>query len=146
VTSRTYNIDANGGTFGCLIPPLNSFQSATAGEALEIIGIVGGEGFRTNIGLVELTAAPNNRSTAVRILLIDDKGKTLDTFTVTLPSAGGMQINDVFAARGITAPAAARVVVQVLDATGLVGAYATLTDNITNDSTFLGAQLAATPE
>lgn len=146
VTSRTYNIDANGGTFGCLIPPLNSFQSATAGEALEIIGIVGGEGFRTNIGLVELTAGPNNRTTAVRILLIDDKGKTLDTFTVTLPSAGGMQINDVFAARGITPPAAARVVVQVLDAIGLVGAYATLTDNITNDSTFLGAQLAATPD
>lgn len=146
VTSRTYNIDANGGTFGCLIPPLNSFQSATAGEALEIIGIVGGEGFRTNIGLVELTGFPNNRTTAVRILLIDDKGKTLDTFTVTLPSAGGMQINDVFAARGIAQPAAARVVVQVLDATGLVGAYATLTDNITNDSTFLGAQLAASPD
>jgi hypothetical protein len=26
---------------------------------------------------------------------------------------------------------------------GLIGAYATLTDNITNDSTYLGAQLGA---
>ena len=146
VTSRTYNIDANGGTFGCLIPPLNNFQSATAGEALEIVGIVGGSGFRTNIGLVELSQNPNGQTTSVRLMLIDEKGKTLDTFTVSLPVAGGMQINDVFAARGVATPNAARVIVQVLDARGLVGAYATLTDNITNDSTFLGAQLAATPE
>lgn len=146
VTSRTYNINPDGGTYGSLIPPLNNFQSATAGEALEIVGITGGSGFRTNIGLVELTAQPNNRVTNVRLSLFDQTGKSLDTFSVALPAASGMQINDIFAARGITPPAAARVTVQVLDATGLVGAYATLTDNITNDSTFLGAQLAATPE
>jgi len=28
---------------------------------------------------------------------------------------------------------------------GLIGAYATLTDNVTNDSTFLGANLSAKP-
>lgn len=146
VTSRTYNIDANGGTFGCLIPPLNSFQSVTAGEALEIVGIVGGTGFRTNIGLVDLTPVSNGRTVGVRLFIFDDRGRQIDSFTVTLPAAGGMQINDIFAARGITPPPAARVVVQVLDAIGLVGAYATLTDNITNDSTYLGAQLAATPQ
>ena len=145
VTSRTYNIDANGGTHGSLIPPLNNFQSATGGEALEIIGVVGGSGFRTNVGLVELSAFPNARVTNVRLRIFDDKGRNIDTFTVELPSAGGMQINDIFAARGLTAPTAARIVVQVLDATGLVGAYATLTDNITNDTTYLGAQLAANP-
>ena len=147
VTSRTYNIDANGGTYGCLIPPLNAFQSATAGEALEIVGITGGGGFRTNVGLVDLTPTPQgNNSTNVRLFLFDQTGKQIDQFTVPVPVAGGMQINDIFAARGLTPPAAARLVVQVLDATGLVGAYATLTDNITNDSTFLGANLAATPE
>ncbi|HYR29856.1 MAG TPA: hypothetical protein VEU30_15405, partial [Thermoanaerobaculia bacterium] len=146
ITSRTYNIAPDGGTYGSLIPPLNNFQSATTGEALEIVGIVGGSGFRTNLGLVELTPTPiADRTTNVRIFLIDHNGQLLNTFSVAVPSAGGMQINDIFAARGITAPAAARVVVQVLG-TGLVGAYATLTDNITNDSTFLGAQLAATPE
>lgn len=147
VTSRTYNIDANGGTHGCLIPPLNSFQSATAGEALEIVGITGGSGFRTNIGLVELSPGPNVNSAAnVRLLVFDDKGSKIDQFTVAVPIAGGMQINDLFAARGLTPPAAARLVIQVLDANSLVGAYATLTDNVTNDSTFLGANLAATPE
>lgn len=147
VTSRTYNIDANGGTHGCLIPPLNAFQSATAGEALEIVGITGGNGFRTNVGLVELSPAPNgDRTTNVRLHVFDEKGQPIDQFTVAVPIAGGMQINDLFAARELRPPPAARLVIQVLDANGLVGAYATLTDNITNDSTFLGANLAATPE
>jgi hypothetical protein len=53
-----------------------------------------------------------------------------------------MQLNDLFRSRGIAAPEAAMVVVQMLDG-GLVGAYATLVDNITNDATYLGAQLAA---
>ena len=146
VTSRTYNIREDGGTFGSLIPPLNNFQSASAGEQLEIIGIVGGTGFRTNVGLVDLSPAPNGRTSNVRLHLIDEKGKLMDSFTIALPSAAGMQINDIFTARGLTAPAAARIIIQVLDATNLVGAYATLTDNITNDSTFLGAQLAANPD
>ncbi len=145
VTSRTYNINDDGGTYGSLIPPLNNFQSATAGETLEIIGMVGGSGFRTNVGLVELTPTPTGRTTNVRLVIVDDKGKSMDAFTVALPAAGGMQINDIFAARGLTAPTAARIVVQVLDATGLVGAYATLTDNVTNDTTYLGAQLSAKP-
>jgi hypothetical protein len=145
VTSRTYNIDSSGATYGSLIPPLNNFQSAAPGESLEIIGIVGGSGFRTNLGLVELGQVFNNLTANVRLTIFDEKGKQIDRFTVTIPVAGGMQINDLFGARGITAPAAARVVVEVLD-TGLVGAYATLTDNVTNDTTFLGANLGASQE
>jgi hypothetical protein len=78
----------------------------------------------------------------VRITIVDNTGTTVDSFTVTVPSAAGMQINDIFGARGITAPPAGLIRVEVLGGGGLVGAYATLTDNITNDSTFLGAQLA----
>ena len=147
VTSRTYTVEESGATYGCLIPPLNNFQSAAAGEALEIIGIVGGTGFRTNLGLVDLSPSnPSLQVVNVRISIFDDKGKSIDRFTVALPVAGGMQINDLFGLRGLTAPPAARVVVQVLDGTGLVGAYATLTDNVTNDSTFLGANLGANPD
>jgi hypothetical protein len=80
--------------------------------------------------------------TTVRIRIIDQDRRQLDSFTVSLPRAGGMQLNDIFASRGITPPAAALIVVEVLDA-GLVGAYATLTDNVTNDTTYFGAQLAA---
>ncbi|HYH10127.1 MAG TPA: hypothetical protein VEK11_23975 [Thermoanaerobaculia bacterium] len=143
-TSRTYTIEANGATYGSLIPPLNNFQIGTPGDTLEILGASGGAGFRTNIGLVELSPMRNFAPTRVRIRLIDNTGKQLDTFTVEVPNAGGMQINDVFSARGITPPAASLIKVDVLD-TGLIGAYATLTDNVTNDTTYLGAQLGAQP-
>lgn len=143
VTSRTYNVDENGWTYGCLIPPLNSFQSAGPGEMLEILGIVGGSGFRTNVGLVELTPGYNGTNAEARIHIVDDRGKELDQFTMQLPTAGGTQINDIFSARGIPVPAAAIVYVEVTK--GLIGAYATLTDNVTNDSTYLGANLSAQP-
>lgn len=143
VTSRTYTIDESGATYGSLIPPLNNFQVAPSGDALEIIGATAGSGFRTNIGLVELSSVNFSRPpTAVRIRIIDQDRRQLDSFTVSLPRAGGMQLDDIFASRGITPPAAALIVVEVLDA-GLVGAYATLTDNVTNDTTYFGAQLAA---
>jgi hypothetical protein len=145
VTSRTYTVDASGATYGSLIPPLNNFQMAPAGDALEIIGATAGPGFRTNLGLVELSSIGTEvEQTRVRIRVIDQDHHELDSFTVTLPRAGGMQINDIFASRGLIPPAAALLVVEVLDE-GLIGAYATLTDNVTNDTTYLGAQLAAKP-
>jgi hypothetical protein len=143
VTSRTYNVDENGGTYGCLVPPLNSFQSAGPGEQLEILGMVGGTEFRTNLGLVDLNPTYNGQNAEARIHIVDHTGKELDSFSITIPFAGGTQINSIFAARGIEQPAAAIVYVEVIK--GLIGAYATLTDNVTNDSTFLGANLSAKP-
>jgi hypothetical protein len=144
VTSRTYTVDQTGATYGSLIPPLNNFQIAPAGDALEIIGATAGAGFRTNIGLVEVsTANVETAPTTVRIRIIDQDHRQLDSFTLSLPRASGTQLNDIFASRGITPPAAALIVVEVLNGSGLVGAYATLTDNVTNDTTYFGAQLAA---
>ena len=143
VTSRTYSVRDDGGTFGCLVPPLNSFQTAGPGEKLEILGIVGGSEFRTNIGLVDLTPSYVGQNVEVRLHIADETGKELDQFSVSFASAGGMQINDIFNARGIAQPAAAIVYVEVIR--GAIGAYATLTDNVTNDSTYLGASLSARP-
>lgn len=144
-TSRTYTVEASGATYGSLVPPLNNFQVAAAGDTLEILGAASGAGFRTSIGLVELS--PNGGvnlppSVSARIRIIDDQRRQLDSFMVTIPRAGGMQLSDVFAARGLTPPAAARIVVEVLDG-GLVGAYGSLTDNVTNDTTYCAAQLGA---
>jgi len=144
VTSRTYNVREDGGTLGCIIPPLNSFQSAASGESLEILGVVGGSGFRANIGLVELSPNPNpNATNNVRIEIVNDRGVQIDSFQVTVPAAGGMQINDIFNARGLTAPKAALIRIKPTGP-GLIGAYATLTDNGTNDPSFLAASLGAT--
>jgi hypothetical protein len=142
VTSRTYTIDSSDATYGSLIPPLNNFQMAAPGDQLEILGISGGSGFRTNLGLVELSPSTQAGEATVRIRMLDQSMNELDTFTTKVTRAGGTQINDLFGSRGVVPPEAAMIEVQVLEG-GLIGAYVTLVDNITNDSTYLGAQLAA---
>lgn len=142
VTSRTYSIDENGGTYGFLMPPLNNFQTAGGGDTLEILGAVNDPNFRTNIGLVELSAfASSGTPASVKIEILDNQQKTIDSFTVPVAAAGGSQLNDIFRARNLTQSGA--LVIRVTPLTGMVGAYASLVDNITNDSTYLAANLAA---
>ena len=142
MTARTYNVDENGGTYGYLMPALNNFQVAGPSDTLEILGVVGGERFRTNLGLVELTGIPNGTTAAAKVAIIDDKGVTLDTLTVTIPVAGGMQLNDIFHARGLgDGPAAA--LIRVTPLIGTFAAYATTIDNGTNDPVYLAANLGA---
>jgi hypothetical protein len=144
VTSRTYAVNAEGGTYGCLVPPLNGFQIGAFGDRLEILGVSGGPGFRTNVGLVDLSET-TQRNPTVRIRVVDEKHRTLDVMTVQVPARGGMQINDIFGARGITPPSAALLVIEVVDGQQ-IAAYATLTDNVTNDSSYLASYLGAQPE
>lgn len=142
MTARTYNVDEKGGTFGYLMPALNSFQSAAPGDTLEILGVTGGERFRTNIGLVELTGLPNGTNGSVRVELVSENGDTIDAFTVSVPIAGGMQLNDIFHARGLgDGPAAA--LIRVTPLSGTFAAYATMIDNGTNDPVYLAANLGA---
>src|SRR5207249_449246 len=91
VTSRTYTIDDNGGTYGFLMPPLNSFQSGAPGDTLDILGSSLDKRFRTNLGLVDLAAFYSSRQPRVRVDIVDNKGTTLDSFETSVPSAGGMQ-------------------------------------------------------
>jgi hypothetical protein len=142
VTSRTYTLNDDGGTYGCLMPPLNSFQSAAAGDTLEILGSTTDSSVRTNIGLVDLSANGSSQQLHATLTIIDKSGTKLDELTVQLPSASGMQLNDIFRARGI-APSAGPVLIRVTSVDGLIGAYASVVDNGTNDSTYLPANLAA---
>ena len=141
VTSRTYSVNDEGGTYGFLMPPLNNFQSGTAGDTLEILGAVADGQFRTNIGLVELNGVGNGPPANTRVEIIDAQGRVADAFTVPVPFGGGMQINDVFRTRAlsVTGP----VLIRVSPLAGLVGAYATHIDNRTNDASYLSANLGA---
>ncbi|HEX9501196.1 MAG TPA: hypothetical protein VGA10_06035, partial [Thermoanaerobaculia bacterium] len=142
VTSRTYTIDPNGGTYGFLMPPLNSFQSGGPGDTLEILGATLDPAFRTNLGLVDLTAFPSSRPARAKIEIIDDGGHSLDSFEVSIPSAGGMQINDLFHGRSL-AESAKPVLIRVSTIEGMIGAYAAFVDNGTNDPAYVAANLAA---
>ncbi|HEY8181922.1 MAG TPA: hypothetical protein VII32_06750 [Thermoanaerobaculia bacterium] len=142
VTSRTYTIDPNGGTYGFLMPPLNSFQSGGAGDTLEILGATLDPHFRTNLGLVDLTAFPGSRPARAKVEIIDDGGRLLDSFEVSIPSAGGMQINDLFHGRGLP-DTGKPVLIRVSTIEGMIGAYAAFVDNGTNDPAYVAANLAA---
>ena len=144
VTSRSYKVAANGGTYGSVIPPMNSFQSVTADEALEILGIR--SGFTASLGLVELSPNTRNLPSKVRVTIAGERGNTLDSFETTIEPAGGVFIDDLFKSRNIPQPAAARVLVEALDQWALVGAYAVITDPSTGDPTYLGANLAPKPK
>jgi hypothetical protein len=146
VTSRTYTAAPGGGTYGHPVPPLNAFQSVASGESLEILGPMQAPGFRTNLALVDLaapgaTGAPLN----VRVEIVDRQGVVADAFTQPLAPGAGVQINDLFAARGLP-PSLGPVLIRVSPSGGNVAAYATTIDAATNDPTYYPAQLAAREE
>jgi hypothetical protein len=142
VTSRAYTVRRDGGTYGVPLPPLNAFQMAGAGEAIELFGAMGGASFRTNLALVDMTAFADGRSVRARVEVVGDRGVLLDAFDVNVPVAGGIQVDDLFRARGLgDGPSAA--LIRVSPAGGLVGAYATTLDQGTNDAILVPAALAA---
>ena len=141
VTSRTYSVTDEGGTYGFLMPPLNNFQSGGFGDTLEILGSVADDDYRTNIGLVDLAAFPSGTMTGVRVEIVNQIGDTVDAFTTNVPSAGGMQLNDIFRSRGLEM--SGPVLIRISPLNGLVGAYATFIDNRTNDAVYLAANLGA---
>ena len=142
VTSRTYTVDPDGGTYGFLMPPLNSFQSGSPGDTLEILGATLDPHFRTNLGLVDLTANVGVTPARAHIEIVDDHGTTIDAFDREVPSAGGVQINDLFHARPL--PESAKpVLIRVTTIQGMIGAYAAFVDNGTNDPAYVAANLAA---
>jgi hypothetical protein len=142
VTSRTYTIDDNGGTYGFLMPPLNSFQSGSPGDTLEILGTSLDKRFRTNLGLVDLTPFGGNAPSRAKVSIVDDHGNSLDSFEITLPALGGNQINDLFHARSLP-ESPTPVLLRVTVIQGSVGAYAAVVDNGTNDPAYFAANLAA---
>lgn len=140
VTSRTYSVDENGGTYGFVMPPLNNFQSGSSGDTLEILGAVASEGFRTNLALVELNAFASPMTTAsARVEIVDSAGTTVDSFVVEIATASGYQINDLFGSRSLNVKGP--VLIRVSPIRGMISAYATTTDNGTNDSILLSANL-----
>ena len=138
VTSRTYNVDAGGATSGCLIPPLNGFNSGSGEDRLEIVTPVP-EGFRVNLGLVSLEPIPDTARNFV-VDVFDDAGEIISSFETR--AGAGVQINNLFGS--VVPPRAARIVVN--GAGWMFSAYVTLTDNLTNDTLYLPGQLGAQPD
>ena len=136
VTSRTYTVREDGSTYGMLVPPLGVAQTATAGETLEILGPTGAPSLRTDLSLLN-EGAP----AIVHVQILDDQGSLLDSFDQAIPAGIGLQVNDLFRARGLgDGPKAA--LIRLSPSGGILAAYATTIDNATNDPVYFAGNLA----
>ena len=141
IAARTYNLDPSGGTYGLGLPVFGSRQLLLPGEIGYIPGVSNSEnkdvGFRTNLGL--LNTDPDGWS-EVRITLYDIDGvEAADPLTILIPP-GVLEQFDIFrkmGLRNVTMTGSIRV--EVVGG-GAVAAYATETDNRTQDSIFNPAQ------
>ncbi len=139
VTSRTFN-DAASGTYGQCVPVLAEADAITGGGQGELIQLAqsdtAGTGFRTNIGLLNISAL----SIEVSIALHRASGELLGTLVVTLQPFELDQIDRVFA--GVTGAAVddgfALVTTSTAGARFL--AYASVVDNRSGDAVFMPAQ------
>jgi hypothetical protein len=89
---------------------------------------------------VELAGQPTSARSRVRVEIVNEAGRQVDAFELAVPVAGGLQVDDLFRARGLgDVPAAA--VLRVVPIDSLVTAYATVIDVGTNDATTYGPAL-----
>ena len=143
VSARIYTLEADGGTYGFVMPALNAFQSAGPGESLEIMGAFIDSGFRTNLALVDTIGWNTNQPVDVRVEIFGTGGALLDRFDTKVRAAGGTHLLDIFTNRGLEADSPTPVIIRISPSIGIIGAFATMIDNGTNDSLYLGAGLAA---
>jgi PKD repeat protein len=124
--ARTYN-DVEDGTFGQYI------WAASEGHDMVLPGALRSDAFRSNVGLVNGGASP--RQFSVTLL-----GATR---VFTVPAQSSRQLNDVFAALGLSGDGIGTVVIT---ADGEAGStYLSIIDNTTGDPTYL-APLSAMSE
>jgi len=136
VSSRTSTPADGGGTYGLGIPPLApgdllslaGNSSAFAGGVKEVPGV-----WRTNLGLCEVAG----KTVQLRVTVYDQSGASLGNRIVTLGPYENTQINRVVRALTSTNNLQNGIVgIEVTGAPGRVGAYLTIVDDATNDSTY----------
>lgn len=135
-TSRTYN-DAPAGTYGQAVPAVGDDEAITFGDESTLILLSRSPdpaaGFRTNLGLVNLTGDP----IAVEADLFAADGAPLGTVTRSLRPFEHRQLNDVFHLAGAEDVPDGYAVVRTTSDGGRFLAYASVVDNGTGDAIFL---------
>jgi hypothetical protein len=146
-SSRTYNLLAGGNplglpagsTFGQYIPALSRGEAIGPGEEGRLIQLshstATNGGFRTNVGLVNVTSAQIH----VDVALYEAGGTLLGTLPVELPPFGYQQLNRAYAS--VTTGDVEDGYAVVRTTTGLAGflAYASVVDNLTGDPIAISA-------
>lgn len=122
-SSRTFDTTPNG-TFGQFIPAIPFSQFVGQGNRLSLQQVAQSTAYRTNIGLVEAAGQP----ASVLLHVFNSSGSEVATIPESLLPSEQIQLNNVLPPLND-----GRVEVEVTSPTGMVTAYASVVDNVTND-------------
>jgi hypothetical protein len=136
VTSRTYNAAGQEGTYGQFIPAQREELALTPDGAGALNQLQENDGFRTNVGLVNLGDAPVN----VEVHLYSAAGFRYGIVSRALQSFEMTQYDRIYNRVNAGVVDSGFAVVKVLTSGGKVLAYASVVDNGSNDPIFIPAQ------
>ncbi len=135
VTSRTYN-DQPQGTYGQFIPGVPQGDAMLEGEVALLLGLAESSQYRTNLGLVNVSATP---VTVVVEMYLDD-GTRLGTESWSLKAYEFRQIDRVFTTVTPTTVVGGFLLATTASEGGRFFAYASVVDNRTGDPVYIPAQ------
>lgn len=149
VQARAYSTAAgnSGGTFGAVEPGLpyydeaNPSASGLGADAHILAGLEEDEAFRTNVGV--WNGSDPSTSVLLAIDVVDREGRPAASFTQALPPLAHRQWNGLLAQLGLEGSGYSVVVRLASSSSAQPGtrpyffAYATITDNRTNDPAFV---------
>ncbi len=136
VTSRTFNAAGASGTYGQFIPAQDRIEALGAGEQGALLQLQEGAAFRSNVGLLNVTAG----QVEVSVSLYLGSGALVGTWTRTLRPYEMVQATQIFVAVGAGTVDNGFAVVEVLTSGGEVMAFASVVDNGSGDPVFIPLQ------
>jgi hypothetical protein len=132
-TSRTYNDQGTGGTYGQFIPGFKQEGALTASEKGYLLGLIQGEVARTNIGIAD----SSGQGATVKVAFFQKSGDPILTATMTVAPFSWNQKN--LTELGVSAVDEGFATVSVVGP-GAVFAYASVADWTTSDAVFVTAR------
>jgi hypothetical protein len=130
--ARVYN-ETPAGTYGQTVPPLSPAELLQDGERGLLAGLMRTADYRTNAGFSSFGSAPAR----LRLRMLDAAGALMAEMPLEVEPGVNRQIDDVFAALGLTGEVPlARIEVR-MEANGPVYAYASVVDNRSGDAVFI---------
>jgi hypothetical protein len=130
MTAFTSTRSADGrGSVGQGVPAFDATRLATPGSPVVLVGLRDDTSARTNLVLANASGFP----VTVALTLVGPDGAVPGSVNRVLPPLGMIQVSSVVSALGGSAAGDAYLVLRVATAGGAVAAYASVTDNGTND-------------